>query len=173
MQHLLSAKTPSRDAGDVLFERIVSACGRVAGFSGYVEEEVVAEDIVVTAGGARAALVAPYPFQAETCPEGRVKACDIHATASACGPGIIDELRRAGFYFLELSKPTGVVVVNTLQFADMRDGLAAWDVVKDWLLTGVAFSGSAKLEITANMQVFGGYEVPPVVPSTLPGQGWS
>jgi hypothetical protein len=167
MNHLLSIKHAEVRESDRVFALAQRACADVAGFSGYIKQEVVGEDIVIDSPPVERTPI-PCPIRAlpQSCPADLYKRCDIHATARVSDEAMHQVLAQSGFYHLILRKPLlGAVRVNTLQFESSREGWRTWRQLVDYLKGCEQFRGSAKLELTRGFVRFGYYTLPPIVKS--------
>ncbi len=165
MQRLLSKKSATVAEADDCFDKWQFYLKQDNSFVGYIEEEVVAID----------ELVSSVPFEREVwdrllpqlnpspCPEGIVKGCDIHLSLHKLNPQVDQKLLESGFYYLDLYKPNlGNVRIYTMQTQNQKVGRDIFYLLKKILLQGGGVEGFLKFEVTRNLYNQG-FALPPLI----------
>jgi hypothetical protein len=165
MQSLWSKKSSSAQNADECYEQSKSLIQQDAHFVGYIEEEVMELDEPITptpfnedVWGKLLPILAPSP-----CPDNMIKACDIHLSLHNVNPLIDQKLLNAGFYFLELYKPSiGNVRIYTMQTQKPKKGREILNQLQQVVSLGGGVEGFLKFEITKNLYNQG-FSLPPIL----------
>jgi hypothetical protein len=165
MQSLWSKKSSSAQEADECFEKAKLYLQQDSHFVGYIEEEVMELDEPIH----------PTPFNEEIwdkllpnlspspCPDNMVKACDIHLSLHNVNPLIDQKLINAGFYFLELYKPSiGNIRIYTMQTQKPKTGRDILKQLQQTVKQGGGVEGFLKFEITKNLYNQG-FSLPPIL----------
>ena len=116
-QHV-TFKTTDAAAFKQCFEASREMIELVGGFRGYLEGEVIAHDVLISAGGPFDDRV-PAPFFARTSQEAQAgfRESEIHVSIPVDGldPRLGRQLRLMGFFVATMRKPTGLAEIYTIQ----------------------------------------------------------
>lgn len=164
MDHLYSIVHDDVEMSDAVYAKTIDLCSGDDSFFGYVEQEVIAEDIELrtNAGGGVDAL--DVGLALSECPADLYKACDLHFAFVGVGKEIRRELEAAGFYNLVLNKPgLGDVTIFTMQFEKIVHGHKLWAHMLKYIKSQPDINVDAKFEVTRNLHRFGDYPLPPLI----------
>lgn len=165
MQHLWSKKSSSLKEADDWFDKCKFYIKQDKSFIGYIEEEVIAIDQQISnlhfdeaAWDALLPKLNPSP-----CPQGIVKACDVHLALHNANPKLDKKLLESGFYYLDLCKPNlGNVRIYTMQTQCQKVGKEIFHVLKKIFAQGGGAEGFLKFEFTRNLYNQG-FSLPPLI----------
>jgi hypothetical protein len=165
MQSLWSKKSSSAQEADECFEKSKLYLQQDPHFVGYIEEEVMEldEPIQPTAFNEEVWDSLLPNLSPSPCPDNMVKVCDIHLSLHNVNPAIDKKLIDAGFYFLELHKPSiGNVRIYTMQTQKPKTGRDILKQLQQTVEQGGGVEGFLKFEITKNLYNQG-FSLPPIL----------
>lgn len=164
MEHLLSIKDRDVGRSDALYAETIDICGSDGDFYGYVEQEIIADDLKLRSTGWAAHPDLDLELEVSPCPEGLYKGCDLHFALTDVAPALRQTLEGHGFYNLVLNKAgLGDVTIFTMQLEQVVHGHRLWQFMLAYLKDLPDIDCDAKFEITRNLTRFGGYPLPPLV----------
>jgi hypothetical protein len=165
MERLWSNKTNDLKEADLWFKKLQFHIKQDNEFVGYVEEEVITFDEVIdnlplneSAWDNLLPALSPSP-----CPENIYKECDVHLSLHDVDPAIDLKLKQAGFYHLDLDKPSvGHTRIYTMQAESKADGKKVLDTLINIVKQAGGIQGFLKFEITRNIYNQG-FLLPPIL----------
>ncbi len=164
MDHLYSIVHDDVEISDVVYAKTIALCSKDESFFGYVEQEVIAEDIELRTDAEGSIAELDVELALSECPADLYKACDLHFAFVGVDEQIRRNLEAAGFYNLVLNKPgLGDVTIFTMQFEKIAPGHELWTHMLRYFEGQPDMNIDAKFEVTRNLHRFGDYPLPPLI----------